>query len=62
MSGDKAGSPKTDFEKIMDRDWWACQGIEACLDRMEIMGEELTRLRAASNTRSAIPTNLKEKQ
>ena len=37
----------------LDRDWWRAQGIEACMDRMELMAEqqrELNALRAAAPT------------
>lgn len=41
----------------MDRDWWRQQGIEACLDRMKIMGERLAETRS---TTPLIEAKLKE--
>jgi hypothetical protein len=38
----------------LDRSFWRAQGIEACLDRMQLMGDQLHALRSASGAMNEV--------
>lgn len=39
----------------LDRDWWRAQGIEACLDRMQLMGDRLAAPVSVPSSTAIVP-------